>query len=129
MTAQAIGGRDDAAATSSSGNFSVIALLKAAFGRSTYNITQTVVPVTTASAAVVAANPNRKFLAWQVVGTQDVTVCPDVAAVAGVGMVYAAGAGAGKPGGNEKFNAGCPTDAFNCIAAATGSSLIIWEGN
>lgn len=93
-----------------------------------YTITQTVVAVTAASAQVVAANAARRFLAWMVLGTADVTIAPGAtAAVVGAGMVYQ-GSGANKQGASEEFPNGAPSNAFQCIAAAAGSNLIVWEG-
>jgi hypothetical protein len=93
-----------------------------------FNVTQTTIAVTGSSQQVVAANPIRRYLAWMVVGTQDVTITAGAAAaVAGVGMIYAAG-GAGAQGGSESWTAGAPTNAFQCIAGGAGSTLIVWEG-
>jgi hypothetical protein len=93
-----------------------------------YAITQTVVAVTGTSATLIAANASRKFLAWMVVGTQDVTVAAGTAAaVMGVGQVYQSG-GANKQGASEEFPQGVPTNAFTCIAAGAGSSMVVWEG-
>jgi hypothetical protein len=89
-----------------------------------YSITQTIVPVTASSAQAIAANGARRYLAWMVVGTADVTVSVgSTAAVVGQGFVYPA-AGANK----HEFPNGAPANTFQCIAAATGSSLIVWEG-
>lgn len=97
-------------------------------GGSSYTITQTVVSITAGGLQIIAANANRKYLEWMVVGTQDVTVAPGAAAPSvGMGMVYT-GVGAGKQGAGELFAQGVPTNAFSAIAAAAGSSLVIWEG-
>lgn len=93
-----------------------------------YTITQTAVTVGTASSQLVAANANRKYLAWMVLGTADVTVRPGAtSAVVGTGLVYQA-SGTGKQGASQEFPGGAPTNAFQCIAAAAGSTVIVWEG-
>jgi hypothetical protein len=93
-----------------------------------YAITQTSVTVSTTSAQLIAANANRKYLSWMVIGTADVTIVPGAtAAVAGAGLVYQA-SGAGKQGASEEFPNGAPSNAFQVIAAATGSTVIVWEG-
>lgn len=93
-----------------------------------YAVTQTSVTVGTASTQLIAANPNRKYLAWMVIGTADVTVVPGAGpAVAGAGLVYQA-SGAGKQGASEEFPSGAPSNAFQCVAAAAGSTVIVWEG-
>lgn len=95
-------------------------------GASGFAITQTTLAVTATSQTLIAANAARKYLAWMVVGTADVTISPATPAVVGVGMVYQSN-GAGKQGGSEEFPAP-PTNAFYAIAAATGSTVIVWEG-
>jgi hypothetical protein len=93
-----------------------------------YAITQTIVAVTATSTQLIAANANRKYLSWMVIGTADVTVTPGAsAAVVGAGMMYQS-SGANKQGASEEFPHGTPTNAFQCIAAATGSSIVVWEG-
>ena len=92
-------------------------------------ITQTVVPVGTASTPLVAANPSRKYLAWMIIGTADVTIAPgsSVSAV-GQGMVYK-GLGLNQQGASQEFQSGAVhVGAFACIAAAVGSSVVVWEG-
>lgn len=91
-------------------------------------LTQTSVVVTATSAQLIAANLSRKYLAWMVVGTADVTITPGATtAVAGAGRIYQS-AGAGKQGAVEEFPAATPTNAFQIVAAATGSTVYIWEG-
>lgn len=93
-----------------------------------YSITQTSVTVTATSAQLAPANLARKFLAWMVIGTADVTVAAGTsAAVFGAGIIYQA-SGANKQGASEEFPNGAPTNAFQVIAAATGSVVIVWEG-
>lgn len=95
---------------------------------SSYSITQTVVTVTVTSQALIAANSARKYLAWMTVGTQDVTIVPGViAAVVGAGMVYQ-GSGVNKQGASQEFADKVPTSAFQVIAAAVGSKIVVWEG-
>lgn len=97
-------------------------------GLNTYTITQTVHTVTTGSTTLIGANPSRKFLAWMVIGTQDVTIAPASPAVLNAGQIYAAGGDVNKQGASEEFSNGCPTNAFYCIAVATGSNIVVWEG-
>lgn len=93
-----------------------------------YRITQTSVAVTATSQQVLPANPSRRYLQWMVVGTADVTVTAGAdPAVVGQGIVYQS-TGSGKQGASETFQGGAPITAFQCIAAASGSTLIIWEG-
>jgi hypothetical protein len=93
-----------------------------------YSITQTSVTVTATSAQLAPANLARKFLAWMVIGTADVTIAAGTpAAVFGAGIIYQA-SGANKQGASEEFPNGAPTNAFQVIAAATGSVVIVWEG-
>ena len=94
----------------------------------TIRITQTAVPVTTTSTPICTDNPGRVYLAWMVVGTADVTVSSGSApAVVGSGFVYQA-SGASKQGASQEFPTGVPTNAFQAIAAATGSTILVWEG-
>lgn len=93
-----------------------------------YSITQTSVAITATSAQIIAANSSRKYLAWMIIGTQNVTCVPgSTAAVAGAGMIYN-GSGAGQQGASEEFPHGAPNNAFQCIASAAGSTMYIWEG-
>lgn len=93
-----------------------------------YSITQTVVAVTGVDQVLIAANAARKYLAWMVVGTADVTITAGAAAaVNGIGFVFQSN-GAGKQGGSEEFPHGAPTNAFHVIAAGAGSSVYVWEG-
>jgi hypothetical protein len=93
-----------------------------------YSITQTSVTVTATSAQLAPANLARKFLAWMVIGTADVTVAAGTSvAVFGAGIIYQS-SGANKQGASEEFPNGAPTNAFQVIAAATGSVVIVWEG-
>lgn len=95
---------------------------------SKYLITQTSIDVTASSQQLIAANPDRKYLAWMVIGTADVTVSAGTSsAVMGAGLVYQS-SGAIKQGASQEFPNGTPTNAFQIIAAATGSTVIVWEG-
>lgn len=93
-----------------------------------YNITPTVVTVGTTSTQLIAANSLRKYLAWQTVGTQTVTCTPGAGpAVVGSGFPYT-GAGTNLQGASQEFPHGAPYSAFQCIASASGSVVIVWEG-
>lgn len=93
-----------------------------------YVVTQTLVAVTATSVQLVPANPLRKYLSWMVVGTADVTVAAGAtAAVVGMGLVYQS-SGVGNQGASQEFPSGAPVNAFQAIAAAAGSTMIVWEG-
>jgi hypothetical protein len=92
-----------------------------------YALTQTVVTVTTSSQTLIAANASRKYLSWMVIGTADVTISPATPVVNGTGQMYQSN-GATKQGASEEFPHGAPTNAFYVIAAATGSTVVVWEG-
>jgi hypothetical protein len=93
-----------------------------------YSITQTIFPVTATSQQLLAANTSRRYLSWMIIGTQDVTIVAGSGpAVVGQGIVYQAG-GSGKQGASQEFPNGAPSNAFQCIASGTGSSVIVWEG-
>lgn len=110
------------------GSFAEVVYAAGSGSAAPYTITQTVVAVGTTSGQVVAANASRKYLAWMAVGTADVTVAAGTASVSvGAGMIYQA-SGANKQGASEEFPGGAPGNAFQCIAAAAGSNLIVWEG-
>lgn len=96
-------------------------------GNAGYVITETQIPITASSQQIIGQNSNRKFLAWMVVGTADVTISAINPVVSGVGIVYKS-SGTGKQGASEEFPDGAPSNAFYAIAAATGSTLIVWEG-
>lgn len=90
-------------------------------------ITQTTLAVTASSQTLIAANTNRRYLAWMIVGTQDVTISPASPVVAAAGMVYQA-AGASLQGASQEWSSNAPQNAFYAIAASTGSTVIVWEG-
>lgn len=93
-----------------------------------FAVVQSAVAVGAASTQIVPANPARKYLAWMVVGTANVTCTPGAnAAVVGLGFVYTPG-GASAQGASQEFPHGAPLSAFQCIAPAAGSSVIVWEG-
>lgn len=93
-----------------------------------FAITETAVTVTATSALLIGANTSRRYLAWMVVGTATVTIVPGAGpAVAGVGFPYAGG-GANQQGAAQEWPHGAPTNAFQCIAPATGSIVYVWEG-
>lgn len=93
----------------------------------TYSITQTVVTITATSQQLIAANSSRKYLSWMVIGTADVTITPgSAAAVVGAGQIFQS-AGANRQGSSQEFP-GAPTNAFQAIAALTGSTVVVWEG-
>lgn len=93
-----------------------------------FSMRQTIVPVGTTSTQVIEASDHRRFLAWMVVGSADVTITPGSSpAVVGQGIVYQA-SGANKQGASEQFVDVVPINSFQCIADSTGSSLIVWEG-
>jgi hypothetical protein len=126
--AAGIGDQADTAAASDTGAASLVALMKRWLANSRQiAITQTTLAVTASSQTLIAANAARKYLAWMVIGTADVTVSPASPAVVSVGKVYQA-AGAGLQGASEDFNGLAPTGAFYAIASATGSTVIVWEG-
>lgn len=106
----------------------VTALQTALLARQNYTITQTTVTATTSSQTLIAANSNRKFLGWMVLGDTDVTIKPGSAVSAyGDGRVYT-GMGANAQGGAEDFAGGVPTNAFYVMGAAAGSVIVVWEG-
>lgn len=127
--ASGIGDQADAAATSAAGAQSLVSLQKGILARQLpFTITQTTFAVTTAAQQFIAANPGRKYLQWMVIGAADVTIAPGASGVTvGAGLIYQAG-GAGKQGASEEFQVNAPTNAFQCIAGAAGSTLIVWEG-
>ncbi len=90
-------------------------------------ITQTTLAVTASSQLLIAANTNRRYLQWMIVGTQDVTISPATPVVAGVGMIYNNG-GAGLQGASQEWVSNSPQNAFYAIASSTGSTVIVWEG-
>lgn len=93
-----------------------------------YNIVQSIINVGVTSTQLVPANPNRKYLAFMVVGTADVTISAGTsAAVFGQGIICQSG-GANLQGSGQEFSNGVPTNAFQCIALTTGSNIIVWEG-
>ncbi len=94
-----------------------------------FALTQTAVAVGTTATPILAANPTRKYLAWMVVGPANVTCAPGAGGVAvGSGFVFTA-SGSNAQGAAQEFPHGAPTSAFQCIAAAAGSTVIVWEGN
>ena len=90
-------------------------------------ITQTTLAVTASSQTLIAANTNRRYLAWMIIGTADVTISPASPVVVATGLIYQA-AGAGKQGASQEWISNAPQNAFYAIAAATGSTVVIWEG-
>ena len=95
--------------------------------KDTYAITQSAVPMTGSSVSLVTVNAARRYLAWMVIGTADVTCVAGAGpAVTAIGFVYQA-SGAGKQGASQEFPHGSPTVAFQCIGAA-GSIIYVWEG-
>lgn len=90
-------------------------------------ITQTTLAVTGSSQTLIAANLARRYLAWMVIGTKDVTISPASPVVAGTGLIYQA-AGAGLQGASQEWVNNAPSNAFYAIAAAAGSTVIVWEG-
>ena len=92
------------------------------------SIIQTTLPLSGVSQEVVPVNLNRKYLAWMVIGTVDVTVSAGInPAVFGQGMIYQA-SGLNKQGGSEDFSSSTPTSAFYAVSPSAGSILVIWEG-
>ena len=89
-----------------------------------FSIRQTVVSVTTSSTVLIAANPNRKYLALMNNGAGAVTLSFDTnAAVAGSGWTLAAS------GGGITWEAtGVPIQAINGITASGTSSVVVLEG-
>ncbi len=94
---------------------------------STMTITQTAVTVTASSQQLVAANATRKYLAWMVVGTANVTISPAATTVSGVGFVYSAG-GALSQGGSQEFVGIQAVNEFSVIGVSTGSIVYVWQG-
>lgn len=90
-------------------------------------ISQTSLAVTASSQTLIAANANRKYLQFMVIGTQDVTISPASPAVFGAGLIYSNG-GSNAQGASEDFQGRAPTNAFYAIAAGTGSTIYVWEG-
>lgn len=92
--------------------------------------TQTIVTLTAAtSAALIAANANRKALRWMVTGLNPMTVAPgNVTVTAGAGMNYSPASGTGFQGGFESFS-GIEISAqqFNAISTL-GTTVAVWEG-
>src|ERR1700741_1683171 len=80
-------------------------------------IIQTTLAVTASSQTLIAANTNRRYLAWMVVGTQDVTVSPASPVVVSTGLIYQA-SGAGKQGASQEWVSNAPQNAFYAIAAS-----------
>lgn len=90
-------------------------------------LTKTQLVVTATSQTLIAANPNRKYLQFMVIGTQDVAVSPTSPAVFGADITYGSG-GTSQQGASEDFQGKAPVNAFYAVAAATGSTVYIWEG-
>ena len=93
------------------------------------SIVQTVVTLTaTVDAVLVAANPNRKYLALCNVNTGLVTLAFDKAAVAGSGWPLGEAGSAGDQGGAIVFeSSGVTTQAVHGISTA-GSTVVVLEG-
>jgi hypothetical protein len=93
-------------------------------------LTQTIVTLAAAtSAPLIAANPNRKYLSWMVVGANPATIVPGAGpAVAGTGMNYNPGSSAIHQGGSQSFEGpAVPTNAFAAISTG-GTTVVVWEG-
>lgn len=91
-------------------------------------ITETIVSVTSTSAQLVAANSSRKFLAWMVIGANDVGITKTNPAVFASAMIFPSN-GVSKQGGSQTFDSKVPTGAFYAICnTGLSSSVIVWEG-
>lgn len=94
------------------------------------SIVQTEISVTSASTQLVGETPGRKYLQWQVIGTNQITVSPGIAAVTyGHGQMFGPGGTGPTQGSAQSFDVVVPTNAFQAICA-TGqtSTVIVWEG-
>jgi hypothetical protein len=93
-------------------------------------ITQTVVALTAADAQIVAANPNRKYLAILNIGTGLATLGFGGVAVAGQGYPLSAASVAGDQGGGIIFeSSGVSQQAIHGICAANvTTSVVVLEG-
>lgn len=93
------------------------------------SIAQTVVALSAAQdTTIVAANPNRKYLAICNIGTSLATLAFDKAAVAGSGWPLGAADISGGQGGAVFFEAsGVPQQAVHAISTV-GTTLVVMEG-
>lgn len=83
--------------------------------------------LTPVSQQILPANPYRKYLFLAVSGTQDAHICPGTSpATLGGGYTLTA-MGVNKQSGSEEFPRP-PTNAFQAIASAAGSTLVVIEG-
>jgi hypothetical protein len=96
--------------------------------RATMVITQTIVVVSGAADQLVAANPNRKYLAFFNIGASYATIAPGPNVVQDQGYPLTPGS-ASAPGGGFTFDgAAITTDAWTAISSGT-TSILVWEGN
>jgi hypothetical protein len=122
-----IGAQADAAATSSSGSHSVVALLKGLFAAlaGTVSLTDQSVTGTGSAANAAAANASRKYLLIQAPDTNgdDVWVSlVGTAAAASPSMQV-------KPGGGfEWASVGRVPSGALSVLASSGDTLMVWEG-
>ena len=95
-----------------------------------FSAVQTSASASTASGAVIAANPSRKYLGIFNVGQADVTInAAGATAVAGTGVVLGAASAGGVGGGSIVWEAtGVPVNGLTCRTAAGTSTLIVVEG-
>ena len=124
---------------SGSGAGSVVGALKAIWTALTVGIgikpaaitiTQTVVPLTQADNPIVAANPNRKYLAIINIGTGLASLGFGAVAVAGQGWPLSAASVAGDGGGGlERSGDGITLQAIHGICAiGVTTSVVVLEG-
>lgn len=86
------------------------------------SITDRSTSATTSSAAVLAANPQRRALLIQNISSVNVGISTGTAAIGTAGtLTLAAGASLAFDGPT------CPQDAFNAISASGTAPLTIWE--
>ena len=94
-------------------------------------ITTTVVTVTATNTLLIAANLNRKYLGFQVTGTNPCSVRPGAtAATWGTDQVYSSGGTGPSQGGGNTFDAVVSTDAWQAICnTGLTTTVVVWEGN
>ena len=99
-------------------------------GGAAVTLTQTLVTLAAGvSQTLIAANANRRYLAFANVGANPMTVAPGAVTVtAGQGMNYSAGEAPSFQGGGQAFEGSAvATSAFSAVSAV-GTTVCIWEG-
>lgn len=90
-------------------------------------ITSTLVAVSTSSSVVIAANPNRKYLAIQNIGLNHVNLGFSASAILNQGWAIDPAAAIGRQGGALSFEPLLVTQEIRAIAPAA-TTLIVLEG-